>query len=64
MAGWRAAIEHPKGENCGRPYDRVQAPGRLSEQGAKLSKLVGGRNGCEEDCVAEAALFEGWLSLL
>lgn len=23
-----------RGEICGRPYDRVQAPGRLSEQGA------------------------------
>jgi len=38
MAGWRAAIQDPKGENCGRPYDRVQAPGRLSEQEAKWNE--------------------------
>ncbi len=27
-----------RGEICGRPYDRVQAPGRLSEQGANGTK--------------------------
>lgn len=35
MAGWRAVMQDPKGKSCGRPYDRVQAPGRLSEQEAK-----------------------------
>lgn len=45
MAGWRAAIQHPSGEICGRPDDRVQAPGRLSEQEAKLNELIGGHHG-------------------
>lgn len=27
-----------RGEICGRPYDRVQAPGRLSEQGVNGTK--------------------------
>ncbi|CAP49689.1 hypothetical protein XCCB100_0358 [Xanthomonas campestris pv. campestris] len=38
MAGRRAAIQHPKGEICGPSSSGVQAPGRLSEQEAKIGQ--------------------------